>query len=201
MNQGIPSTIYNSDESSRDILSHSIGRRAFLQGAAAVVAYKALGAARAWADDGLGNIKVGVADAVTPTPGVAQPSLIDPDFAVRFVVRGTDPIENPSGVITTFGKLANGAHTEPDQNTFIVFAKSPGGPTPGYNYGHRFLYQGHENGGELAFLTRINLDLSGPSHHSTLLTPVNPMTGLTHFNRIDGSTYDPFTNSLLFTEE
>ena len=201
MNQNIPSTIDNSDEGSRDILSQRIGRRAFLQGAAAVVAYKALGAARAWADDGLGNIKVGVADAVTPTAGVAQPSLIDPDFAVRFVVRGTDPIENPSGVITTFGKLANGAHTEPDQNTFIVFAKSPGGPTPGYHYGHRFLYQGHENGGDLAFFTRINLDVSDPAHRITLLTPVNPATGLTNLNRIDGSTYDPFTNTLLFTEE
>src|SRR4051812_44143688 len=185
----------------RHILGRSVGRRAFLQGAAAVVACRALGAARAWADDGVGDINVGVADAVTPTPGVAQPSLIDPDFAVRFVVRGTDPIENPSGVITTFGKLANGAHTEPDQNTFIVFNTNPGGPTAGFDYGRRFLYQGHENGGDLAFLTRINLDVADPAHRITLLTPVNPATGLTGLNRIDGSTYVPFTNTLLFTEE
>jgi hypothetical protein len=33
------------------------------------------------------------------------------------------------------------------------------------------------------------------------LTPVNPVTGLTNLNRIDGSTYNPFNNTLLFTEE
>jgi Bacterial protein of unknown function (DUF839) len=172
-----------------------------LQGAAAVVAYRALGAGWAWADDGVGDIKIGVADAITPTPGVAQPDVIDPDFAMRIVVLGTDPLENPSGVITTFGKLANGANTEPDQNTFLIFRQSPGGPTPGFNYGHRFLYQGHENGGDLAFVTRINLDVTDPAHRITLLTPVNPATGLTGLNRIDGSTYVPFTNTLLFTEE
>jgi hypothetical protein len=199
MNTNTPSTIDHSDVSSRDVLAYSIGRRAFLQGAAAAVAYRALGAARA--DDGVGNIKVGVANAVSPTPGNAQPSLIDPDFTLRFIVRGTDPIENPSGVITTFGKLASGTHTEPDQNTFVIFERSPGGPTPGFNYGLRFLYQGHENAGDLAFLTRINLDVTDPAHRITLLTPVDPATGLTNLNRIDGSTYDPFTNTLLFSEE
>src|SRR5262245_44575674 len=201
MDQSIPSTIDNSDEASSNILAHNIGRRAFLLGATAAVSYRALGAVWACADDGVGDIKVGVPNAVTPTPGVAQPSLIDPDFAVRFVVRGTDPIENPSGVITTFGFLANGAHTEPDQNTFLVFRTSPGGPVAGINYGHRFLYQGHENGGNLAFFTRINLDVEDPAHRITLLTPVNPATGLTDLNRIDGSTYNPFNNTLLFTEE
>jgi hypothetical protein len=201
MDQDTSPAIDQTDESPRDFLARGIGRRAFLTGAAAAVAYKALGAARAWADDGVGDIKVGVPNAVTPTPGVAQASQIDPDFAVRFVVRGTDPIENPSGVITTFGFLANGTHTEPDQNTFIVFRKSPGGPVPGFNYGHRFLYQGHENGGNLAFFTRINLDVEDPAHRITLLTPVNPATGLTDLNRIDGATYNPFNNTLLFTEE
>jgi hypothetical protein len=201
MDRDTPSTFDNLAASARNILAQRIGRRAFLQGAAAAVAYRALGAARAWADDGVGDIKIGVANAVTPTPGVAQASQIDPDFAVRLVVRGSDPIENPSGVITTFGQLANGAHTEPDQNTFIVFRKNPGGPTPGFNYGHRFLYQGHENAGDLAFLTRINLDVTDPAHRITLLTPVNPVTGLTNLNRIDGSTYNPFNNTLLFTEE
>ena len=201
MDRDKASAIDNSDASSLNILAQRIGRRAFLQGAAAAVAYRALGAARAWADDGVGDIKIGVANAITPTPGVAQASQIDPEFAVRLVVKGTNPIENPSGVITTFGQLADGTHTEPDQNTFIVFKNSPGGPTPGFNYGHRFLYQGHENAGNLAFLTRINLDVADPAHRITLLTPVNPATGLTNLNRIDGSTYNPFNNTLLFTEE
>jgi hypothetical protein len=185
----------------QNLLSRNIGRRAFLQGTAAAVAYRALGAARAWADDGVGDIKIGVADAVTPVPNTAQPDIIDPDFAMRIVVRGTDPIENPSGLITTFGKLTGGTNTEPDQNTFVIFKNSPGGPTPGFNYGHRFLYQGHENAGDLAFVTRINLDVTDPAHRITLLTPTNPATGLTGLNRIDGSTYNPFTNTLLITEE
>src|SRR5262245_17120877 len=200
MDRSTPSTIDNSDEPSRNILAQSIGRRAFLLGATAAVAYRALGAARAWADDGVGDIKIGVPNAVTPT-GAAQPDIIDPDFAMRIVVRGTDPLENPSGVITTFGKLSDHTNTEPDQNTFVIFQNSPGGPTPGFNYGHRFLYQGHENANDLAFVTRINLDVTDPAHRITLLTPVNPMTGKTGLNRIDGSTYDPFTNTLLITEE
>src|ERR1700752_4007255 len=85
----------------QNLLSRHVGRRAFLQGTAAVVAYRALGAARAWADDGVGDIKIGVPNAVTPVADVTQPDVIDPDFAMRIVVRGTDPVENPSGVITT----------------------------------------------------------------------------------------------------
>jgi hypothetical protein len=48
---------------------------------------------------------------------------------------------------------------------------------------------------------RINLDVHEPLHRITLLTPVDPATGLTDFNRIDGSTFNPFTNTMLFTEE
>ena len=57
-------------------------------------------------DDGIGKIKIGVPNAVTPVPNSAQPSLIDPDFALRTVAIGTDPLENPSGVITKFGQLS-----------------------------------------------------------------------------------------------
>jgi len=168
-------------------------------GIVAVVALAA-GPTRADDDDGIGKIRIGVPNAVTPTPGVAQPSLIDPDFAVQVVATGTDPLENPSGVITTFGRLATGVNTVPDINTYLKFDHDPGGPAAGFNYGRNFLYQGHENGGNLAYVTRINLDVLDPAHRITLLTPVNS-AGLTGFNRIDGSTWDPFTNTLLFTEE
>ena len=151
-------------------------------------------------DDGVGRIKVGVPNAVTPTPGVAQPTLLDPDFAVRLLATAENPLENPSGIITKFGILASGVRTEPDQNTFLVFPQNPGGPTAGFNYGHRFLYQGHENAGNLAYITRINLDVTDPAHRITLLTPVNG-SGVTNFNAIDGSTFNPFTNTLLFTQE
>jgi hypothetical protein len=110
-------------------------------------------------------------------------------------------LENPSGVITRFGQLSNGVNTEPEENLYLKFSQNPGGPTPGFNYGRNFLYQGHENAGNLAYVTRINLDVTDPAHRITLLTPVNPTTGLTNFNRIDGSTWNPFTKTLLFAQE
>ena len=92
-------------------------------------------------------------------------------------------------------------NTEPDENLYLKFSQNPGGPTPGFNYGRNFLYQGHENAGNLAYVTRINLDVTDPAHRITLLTPVNPATNLTGFNRIDGSTWNPFTKTLLFAQE
>ena len=50
-------------------------------------------------------------------------------------------------------------------------------------------------------MTRINLDVTDPAHRITLLTPVNLATNLTGFNRIDGSTWNPFTKTLLFAQE
>src|SRR5262249_43077119 len=101
------------------------------------------------------------------------------------------------------GYLSNDAKskTEPDENTYLVFEHNPGGPTSGYDYGRHFLYQGHENGAPLAYITRINLDVTDPRHRITLLTPVNPATGTTGFGSIDGSTWNPFTRTLLFTQE
>jgi hypothetical protein len=77
---------------------------------------------------------------------------------------------------------------------------NPGGPTPNYDYGRHFLFQGHENSGNLAHVTRINLDIADPDHRVTLLTLVDE-TGLTEFNSIDGSTWNPFSRTLLFTQE
>ena len=121
-------------------------------------------------------------------------------FELREVATGSDPVENASGTITKFGVLTDGTLTEPDENTYLVFDSNPGGPIAGYDYGRHFLFQGHENGGDLAYVTRINLDIMDPAHRITLLTPVGD-NGLTGYNAIDGSTYDPFTNTLLFTQE
>ena len=93
-------------------------------------------------------------------------------FKLQQVVTGTNPIENPSGAITTFGMLTNGTLTEADENTYLVFDQNPGGPVPGYDYGRHFLFQGHENAGNLAFITRINMDITDKKHRVTLLTPV-----------------------------
>ena len=144
------------------------------------------------------TLKGGVA---SPNATVDSPDNILPKgFTLDVIVEGVDPIENPSGVITKFGFLSTGTRTEPDENTYLVLDHNPGGPTAGYDYGRHFLFQGHENSSELAYITRINLDVSNSDHRITLLTPVG-QDGQTHFNSIDGSTWNPFTKTLLFTQE
>ena len=147
-------------------------------------------------------------DALLANPRVGHPDTrILEKFSLVKVAKGSDQLENPSGVITQFGYLndfppqpVEATKTEPDENIYLVLKQNPGGPTRGYDYGRHFLFQGHENGSDLAYITRINLDVTDPSHRITLLTPVGS-DGKTHFNSIDGSTWDPFTQTLLFTQE
>jgi hypothetical protein len=146
---------------------------------------------------GIGPIRSSVPSA---NPRVDTPAtVIARGFRLKTLAVGTDPLENPSAKITNYGLLADGTRTEPDQNLYLVLQRVSG-PAAGYNYGHHFLFQGHENGGNLAYVTRINLDVKDPAHRVTLLTPEGA-DGFTHFNSVDGSTYDPFTNTLLFTQE
>src|SRR5437773_8724501 len=144
------------------------------------------------------NEKVSGVPAANPV--VISNNVLSPEFTDGLVDQGSDVLENPSGVITTFGNLDDGTNTEPDQNTYLILDHNPGGPTPDYDYGRHFLFQGHENSGDLAYVTRINLDVASPDHRITLLTPVDA-GGLTHFTRTDGSTWNPFTRTLLFTQE
>ncbi len=139
---------------------------------------------------------------------VVSDNVIAQEFSLDLQQQGLDRLENPSGAIARFGYLRDAVSgishsrtpTEPDENTYLILDHNPGGPTADYDYGRHFLFQGHENSGDLAYVTRINLDVSNPDHRITLLTP--PGTdGLTHFNRIDGSTWDPFSQTLLFTQE
>ena len=141
---------------------------------------------------------------VTGVPAANPVAIADnvysPEFGPALVVEGIDLLENPSGIITEFGHLSDGTNTEPDENTYLILDHNPGGPTPDYDYGCHFLFQGHENSGNLAYVTRVNLDVASPDHRIILLTPVDA-TGLTNFNSIDGSTWDPFTGTMLFTPE
>jgi len=150
-------------------------------------------------EDGLGVIEVGVAKANVEAGNQPSATLIDRDFVTELVAAGTDRLENPSGVITNFGVLSSGVNTEPDENTYLKLEKPL--VCNGVDYGRNFLFQGHENGANLAYVTRINLDRTrDDARRITLLTPVGA-DGLTHLNAIDGSTFNPFTNTLLFTEE
>jgi hypothetical protein len=135
-------------------------------------------------------------------------------FALQRVVNGNDALENPAGIFSRYGYLDDSTlqtdkqptKTEPDQNTYLVTRHNPGGPTPGYDYGNRFLIQGHEvfsNPGapQRAYFTRINLDVKDPAHRITLLNPLPKDATDSGVRSIDGSTYDPFTGQLLFTAE
>jgi hypothetical protein len=144
------------------------------------------------------QLRGGVHDA-NPAVGVTD-NILPAGFSLQKIAEGVDPIENPSGNITLFGLLSTGTRTEPDENTYLILDHNPGGPTTGFDYGRHFLFQGHENSSDLAHVTRINLDVLDPLHRITLLTPVGA-DGLTHLNSIDGSTWNPHTKTLLFTQE
>jgi hypothetical protein len=144
----------------------------------------------------------------------SPPNVVANGFALQRVVNGNDTLENPAGIFSRYGYLddstlqtppdAQPTKTEPDQNTYLVTHRSPGGPTAGYDYGHRFLIQGHEVFSATlnrAYFTRINLDVSDPAHRITLLNPLPADATDSGVRSIDGSTYDPFTGQLLFTAE
>jgi hypothetical protein len=165
----------------------------------ASIALATMAASKAAADQlRVFNEKVSGVPAANPV--VVSPNVLSPEFTAGLVAQGLDLLENPSGLITQFGNLSDGSRTEPDENTYLILDHNPGGPTPGYDYGRHFLFQGHENADDLAHVTRINLDVADPDHRFTLLTPVDE-NGLTEFNSVDGSTWDPFSRTLLFTEE
>ena len=151
----------------------------------------------------IGQIASGV-PGTNPTVG-STPNLVAPGFGTQIVAEGIDPLENPSGITKLYGYLDDNAdplartRTEPDENLYLK-ANGVGGPTAGYDYGGRFLFQGHENGGGKAYLTRVNLDVTEPSHRITLLSP-SAADGTTGLSSIDGDTYDPFTGQVLFTSE
>src|SRR6476620_7975706 len=116
------------------------------------------------------NEKVSGVPAANPV--AISPNVLSPEFTAGLVEQGADLLENPSGVITSFGNLEDGSRTEPDENRYLILDHNPGGPTPDYDYGRHFLFQGHENSDNLAHVTRINLDVASPDQRFTLLTPV-----------------------------
>jgi hypothetical protein len=171
--------------------------------AALVIALAAGVAALAQADPHPSGIVHGVATA-NPRAG-HPPNVLARGFELHNLAEGSNQLENPTGIYDDFGFLADGApphleatKTEADENTYLVL-NHVGGPTPGYDYGHHFLFQGHETGSNRAYVTRINLDVKDPAHRITLLTPGDGAT--TGFNSFDGSAWDPFAGKLIYTQE
>jgi hypothetical protein len=160
-----------------------------------------------------------VPTANTRSDGFAPASRLSPQLAQIAVARGSTRLENTSAltsyygydndVLNAFGEPqmvptptnpTKEAHkTEPDKNTYLVFDRGLVGADPGYDYGTHFLFQGHEGGaGGAGYITRINLDADA-AHRVTLLATAD--AGGHPLATIDGSTWDPWAQRLLFTTE
>ena len=159
----------------------------------------------------------GVPSANTKSQGYAPASVLSPELAQIVVAQGSTKVENPSAAISYYGydnNLLNSAgqpvmvassatgnqeakKTEPDKNTYLVFDKSLPGADSTYDYGKNFLFQGHETGIP-GYITRINLDADA-AHRVTVLATQDANGNA--IADIDGSTWDPFAQRLLFTTE
>ena len=155
----------------------------------------------------------------TKADGYAPASQLTREWRQHPVAQGAMPVENPDGIVGWYGyendspspadptqpqmlptplSAAEAQKTEPDKNTYLVL-RNQQGADPHYNYGTHFLFQGHELGAKgQAYITRINLD-ADTAHRVTLMAthdvqgnPIAP---------IDGSTWDPWAQRLLFTTE
>src|SRR5213592_1512094 len=135
--------------------------------------------------------------------GASPANAISPQLSETAVAWGSLALDGGTSAVPDYGfdgftaptvltQAVNEAHkTEPDKNTYLVLPDGQPGADPNYDYGTHFLYQGHESGTPGA-LTRINLDADA-AHRVTLLS--------TNVPAIDGSTWDPFAQRLLFTAE
>ena len=153
----------------------------------------------------------------TKSEGYAPASKLSVELRQAAVAQGSTKLENPSAPIAYYGydsdvvnaagepqmvpTASNPTHeahkTEPDKNTYLVFKHSLAGADPTYWYGTHFLFQGHESGTP-GYITRINLDADA-AHRVTLLA-TKDSTGA-DIKDIDGSTWDPWAERLLFTTE
>jgi secreted PhoX family phosphatase len=177
---------------------------------AAVLA--ATGAASPISGPSLTNIP----NANTKSNGFAPSSMLSPELRQTIVAQGATKVENPSTAISYYGydnNMLNTAgqpvmvpttanpteakKTEPDKNTYLVFKDGLAGADPSYDYGTHFLFQGHEVGTP-GYITRINLDVDA-AHRVTVLATADA-TGAPLAD-IDGSTWDPWAQRLLFTTE
>lgn len=152
----------------------------------------------------------------TKAPGYAPANLLSSELREVVAAQGSMRLENPTSSIGFYGYNTDGpmlplpgaiqspgnnveaTKTEPDKNTYLVLLGQHG-VDANYDYGKRFLYQGHEAGvNGQGYLTRVNLDADA-AHRVTLLasTDVNGQA-LPNF---DGSTWYPFSQRLLFTAE
>src|SRR5690242_13012324 len=157
--------------------------------------------------------------------GHAPAHRLSPELRQVIAAEGSTLLENPDGIVGWYGyendapspdnaalaqmvpgtraNLTEAQKTEPDKNTYLVLQNQTGADAR-YDYGTHFLFQGHENaarnaaGQHLGYITRINL-AADASHRVTLMA-THDVNGVP-LATIDGSTWDPFAERLLFTTE
>ena len=159
-----------------------------------------------------------VPTANTKSDGFAPASKLSPELRQVVVAQGSTKLENTSALTSYYGydnDTVNSAgepamvptttnpveahKTEPDKNTYLTFKHGLSGADPNYDYGSHFLFQGHEGGaGGAGYITRINLDADA-AHRVTLLATQDANGN--QITTIDGSTWDPWAQRLLFTTE
>jgi hypothetical protein len=159
-----------------------------------------------------------VGSANPKSDGYSPASKLSPELRAIVQAQGSTKVENPSAVTSNYGysnDVLNAAgetqmvptpttnnesvKTEPDKNTYLVFKGGLKGADPSYDYGTHFLFQGHENAAAGAsYVTRINLDADAAHRVTVLATTDSSSQPIT---TIDGSTWDPFAQRLLFTTE
>jgi len=161
-----------------------------------------------------------VAQTNAKAEGASPENVYSPEFKATIVAEGKMKLENPTKLISHYGYDADGpmvhaagdaqakghnveaTKTEPDKNTYLVL-KDMKGADAAYNYGTHFVFQGHEAGIEVdkkpnGYITRVNLD-ADEAHRVTLLADKD--TAGVGLPFIDGSTWNPFAQRLLFTGE
>jgi hypothetical protein len=156
----------------------------------------------------------GVPAANPKTAGMVAPNILTPELEQIVWASGATKLENPTDLIGFYGYNNDGPHmpapgavqtagstieaskTEPDKNTYLVLHGQTG-PDNHYDYGSRFLFQGHE-GGKQGYITRINLEADGL--HRTTLMADKDVEGKP-LPLFDGSTWYPWAQRLLFTAE
>jgi hypothetical protein len=186
-------------------------RKRSIAGAAALAVVAAgvgaLSASTANADEKLNWTPIPANPAIR---GVAAPNGLSPQLREYIVAQGANVLENPTDLVKYYGYLGDGtltpdpakgfaeaSKTEPDKNTYLRLTGQHGAD-PNYAYGRNFVFQGHE-GGKAGYITRVNLD-ADPAHRVTLLA-TTLADGTTPIPNIDGSTWDPWAERLLFTAE
>jgi hypothetical protein len=189
------------------------GARLVLVGALVALAPAAL-AGSAMAADVDADQLTNVPTAQPKQRGRVVPNKLSRGIAEIPQASGADPLEgaNPGVAPAFFGyslysdpdnplvaippSTAEAHKTEPDKNTYLVLSGQKGAD-PAYDYGTHFLFQGHESGTP-GYITRVNLDAD--RDHRVTLIATKDASGA-DLPAFDGSTWDPFTKTLLFTAE